>query len=98
MYLSVYLFFTISCEQALDFYSECSLGTVVSSLRYGENGMPVRKKSMRGKIMHSQFEGPEVRFFASDNNGAEDGKVWRWEIVRLDTENNCAVLMTYSGV
>ena len=71
MNLSNYLFFTTNCEQALDFYAECGLGRVVSAVRYGENGMPVRTESMRGKIMHARFEGPGVGFFASDNDDAE---------------------------
>jgi PhnB protein len=71
MILSNYLFFTTTCEQALDFYTECQLGTVVAMLRYGDNGMPVPSESMRGKVMHAQFEGPGVLFFASDNDDAE---------------------------
>jgi len=71
MNLANYLFFTTSCEQALDFYTKCGLGAVVATLRYGENGMPVRIESMRGKIMHAQFDGPGVHFFASDNDDAE---------------------------
>ena len=71
MQLSNYLFFTTACEQALDFYTRCGLGTVVVVLRHGEHGMLVRTESMRGKIMHAQFEGPGVRFFASDNDDAE---------------------------
>ncbi len=74
MYLSSYLFFTTICEQALNFYSECGLGSIVSILRYGENGMPVPTEPMRGKIMHAQFEGSGVRFFASDNEDAEPMK------------------------
>ena len=71
MYLANYLFFTTSCEQALAFYTRCEMGKVVDVLRYGENEMPVHNEGMRGKIMHSQFEGPVVRFFASDNDDAE---------------------------
>jgi len=71
MMLSNYLFFTTTCEQALDFYTKCQLGTVVEILRYGENGMPVPNESMRGKVMHAQFEGQGVLFFASDNDDAE---------------------------
>ncbi|SDO29694.1 PhnB protein [Rhodoferax sp. OV413] len=71
MHLSNYLFFTTHCEPALQFYADCGLGAVVSTLRHGDNGMPVRAESMRGKIMHAQFEGPGVRFFASDNDDAE---------------------------
>jgi PhnB protein len=74
MYLSSYLFFTTTCEQALGFYTECGLGSVVSILRYGENGMAVPTEAMRGKIMHAQFEGLGVHFFASDNDDAEPMK------------------------
>ena len=40
-------------------------------VRHGENGMPVANEAMRGKIMHSRFEGPGVNFYASDNPDAE---------------------------
>ena len=33
--------------------------------------MPVQSEAMRGKIMHSQFSGPGVNFYASDNDDAE---------------------------
>jgi PhnB protein len=71
MQQSNYLFFTTACEQALDFYTQCGLGKVVDVLRYGDHGMPVRNEAMRGKIMHSKFEGPGVLFYASDNDDAE---------------------------
>jgi len=76
MQLSPYLFFTTTCEQTLDFYTQCGLGGIVETevLRYGENGMPVRNEAMRGKIMHAKFEGPNVLFFASDNDDAEPMK------------------------
>jgi PhnB protein len=69
--LSNYLFFTAACEQALAFYTECGFGKVVLAARHGDNGMPVRTEAMRGKIMHAEFQGPGVRFFASDNDDAE---------------------------
>jgi PhnB protein len=69
--LSNYLFFTTACEEALAFYAGCGLGNVVELLRYGQNGMPVKQESMRGKIMHAKFEGPGVLFYASDNDDAE---------------------------
>lgn len=71
MQLSNYLFFTTSCEQALAFYTQCGLGAAVFAVRHGQDGTPVRGESMRGKIMHAKFEGPGVRFFASDNDDAE---------------------------
>jgi len=74
MTLSNYLFFTTNCEAALNFYAKCGFGTIASVVRYGENGMPVRTESMRGKIMHAQFTGRGVNFFASDNGDAEPMK------------------------
>lgn len=71
MQLSNYLFFTTCCEDALRFYTECGLGTIQSIVRHGENGLPLRTEAMRGKIMHAQFSGPGVNFFASDNDDAE---------------------------
>ncbi|NYE27099.1 PhnB protein [Rhodanobacter sp. K2T2] len=71
MQLSNYLFFTVHCEEALQFYTECGIGKVVSMVRHGENGMPVRTEAMRGKIMHAQFTGQGVSLFASDNDDAE---------------------------
>jgi PhnB protein len=69
--LSNYLFFTTTCEEALDFYARCGLGRAVEVMRYGTNGMPVKNEAMRGKIMHSKFQGPGVLFYASDNDDAE---------------------------
>ena len=71
MQLSNYLFFTMACEPALDFYTQCGLGKVVEVLRYGSGDMPLKNESMRGEIMHARFEGPGVLFYASDNNDAE---------------------------
>ncbi|WP_394834326.1 glyoxalase/bleomycin resistance/extradiol dioxygenase family protein [Pendulispora rubella] len=71
MTLSNYLFFTTTCEEALRFYAECGFGSITTLVRHGDNGMPVRTESMRGKIMHAQFTGPGVSFFASDNDDAE---------------------------
>ena len=71
MQLSNYLFFTVECEQALEFYTTCGLGRVTAMLRYGADGMPSGSEAMRGKIMHARFEGPGVLFYASDNDDAE---------------------------
>lgn len=74
MRLSPYLFFTTQCEDALLFYQTCGIGKMTVLLRYGDNAMPVRTESFRGKIMHSRFEGPGILFFASDNDDAEPMK------------------------
>ena len=67
MQLSNYLFFTTTCEQALAFYEQCGLGRTTLVVRHG----PGASLAMRGKIMHSRFEGPGVLFYASDNDDAE---------------------------
>lgn len=74
MQLSACLFFTTRCEQVLAFYESCGIGKTTDVLRWGENDMPVRTESMRGKILHARFEGPGVLFFASDNDDAEPMK------------------------
>jgi PhnB protein len=74
MYLSTYLFFTTTCEQALEFYTACDLGRIVNVVKYGDGGASVANPMMLGKIMHARFEGPGVNFFASDNDDAETMK------------------------
>jgi len=74
MQLSPSLFFTTNCEPALAFYEQCGLGRATVLLRWGDNGMPVRTQAMRGKVLHARFEGPDVRFHASDNDDAEPMK------------------------
>jgi PhnB protein len=70
MQLSNYLFFTTTCEEALAFYTRCGLGKVTEVKRWGADGPPPTE-AMRGKIMHARFEGPGIRFYASDNHDAE---------------------------
>lgn len=65
MQLANYLFFTSNCEQALAFYAQCGLGRVVEMKRHGAD------TAMHGRVMHAKFEGPGVRFYASDNDDAE---------------------------
>jgi PhnB protein len=71
MRLSNYLFFTTTCEEALAFYTRCGLGRVTQMARYGAGGSQAPTPAMQGKIMHARFEGPGVRFYASDNHDAE---------------------------
>ncbi len=71
MQLSNHLFFTTTCDEALDFYAQCGMGHVVEVLRYGVGGMPVKNEALRGKVMHAKFQGPGILFYASDNDDAE---------------------------
>ena len=43
--------------------------------RYGDGGMPVKNPAMRGRVMHTKFEGPGVLFFASDLAGFVNGQI-----------------------
>ncbi len=69
--LSNYLFFRRGCADALAFYTACGLGEVTQVVRHGDGGLPVHDEALRGQVMHARFEGPGVRFFASDNHDAE---------------------------
>lgn len=71
MQLANYLFFTTDCEEALAFYTACGLGRITELKRHGTDGVPVASEAMHGKILHAKFEGPGIRFFASDNHDAE---------------------------
>jgi PhnB protein len=71
MQLSNYLFFRTGCAPALDFYTRCGLGEVTVLVRHGDSGMPVASEEMRGQVMQSCFEGPGIKFYASDNHDAE---------------------------
>lgn len=71
MQMSNYLFFTTHCEAALAFYTACGLGEVTEIKRHGESGPSLKNAVMQGKVMHAKFEGPGIRFYASDNDDAE---------------------------
>jgi PhnB protein len=71
MLLANYLFFTTTCEAALDFYTQCGLGRVTEMKRYDLDGVAAPTAAMRGKIIHARFEGPGILFYASDNHDAE---------------------------
>ena len=95
MQLSNYLFFTTDCEPALALYTECGLGKIVTLVRHGANGMPVQSEAMRGKVMHSLFEGPGVRFFASDNDDAEP---MRGSAMMFDLDDRARTERLFAGL
>jgi PhnB protein len=70
-----YLYFKGACEAALRFYARCGLGEVVQLKRY--EGTPLAERdggAWRDKVLHSLFEGPGTRFFASDGADSEPMK------------------------
>jgi len=75
MRLTPYLYFRGSCEEALKFYEACGLGLIQLLRRYA--GTPVAERdggAWREKVLHSVFEGPGLRFCASDGADSEPMK------------------------
>ena len=64
-----------ACEAALEFYAACGLGSIRDLRRY--EGTPMEGRdggAWRGKILHSFFEGPSLRLYASDGPDSEPMK------------------------
>lgn len=75
MQFTPYLYFKGACESALKFYEACGLGTIRELRRY--EGTPMAERdggAWRDKVLHSLFEGPEVRLYASDGADSEPMK------------------------
>ncbi len=70
-----YLYFKGNCEAALQFYAACGLGKVVELRRYAGTPMESRDGgAWREKVLHSLFEGPHLRLYASDGSDSEPMK------------------------
>lgn len=75
MRMTPYLYFKGGCEDALTFYSDCSLGKIVDLRRYAGTPMEARDGgAWRDKVLHSLFEGEGLRFYASDGPDSEPMK------------------------
>jgi PhnB protein len=75
MQITPYLYFKGSCEAALKFYESCGLGQIKELRRY--EGSPMAERdggAWRNKVLHSLFEGPGIRLFASDGPDSEPMK------------------------
>lgn len=75
MQVTPYLYFKGACEDALKFYEACGLGAIRELRRY--EGTPIAERdggAWRDKILHSLFEGPGLRLFASDGADSEPMK------------------------
>jgi PhnB protein len=75
MRVTPYLYFKGSCEAALRFYEQCGLGGIKELKRY--EGTPMAERdggAWRDKVLHSLFEGPGIRLFASDGSDSEPMK------------------------
>ena len=70
-YLSPYLTFDGTCEEAMKFYQSC-MGGNLKMQRFGETPMPC-SDDMKQKIMHATLENDSLSFMASD--GQENRKV-----------------------
>src|SRR5580700_9239841 len=70
-----YLYFRGDCESALKFYEACGLGKIRDLRRYAGTPMAERDGgAWRDKVVHSLFEGPGIRLFASDGPDSEPMK------------------------
>ena len=75
MQVAPYLYFKGGCESALKFYEACGLGAIKEMRRYENTPLAERDgPQWRDKVLHSVFEGPGVRFFASDGPDSEPMK------------------------
>jgi PhnB protein len=86
MQIVPYLYFKGDCESALKFYEACGLGTIRDLRRY--QGTPMAERdggTWRDKVLHSLFEGPGLRLFASDGPDSEPMK-------------GCALYLEYGDV
>ncbi len=75
MQLTPYLYFKGCCEAALTHYERCGLGRIKELKRY--EGTPLAERdggAWRNKVLHSVFEGPNVRLCASDGADSEPMK------------------------
>lgn len=74
MRITPYLYFTGSCEAALQFYEQCGIGKIITLMRYEGTALAKVDPRWREKVMHSVFEGPGVRLCASDGPDSEPMK------------------------
>lgn len=75
MTLTAYLYFKGSCEAALQFYASCGLGDIVELRRYeGTAAVARHGVEWQTKVLHSVFEGPDLRLCASDGPDSEPMK------------------------
>jgi PhnB protein len=75
MQVTPYLYFKGSCESALQFYEACGLGKIGELRRY--EGTPMAERDGAAwceKVLHSVFEGPGLRLYASDGPDSEPMK------------------------
>jgi PhnB protein len=88
MQMTPYLYFKGDCESALKFYAACGLGEIRALRRY--EGTPLEARDgaeWRDKVLHSLFEGPGLRLYASDGPDSEPMKGCAILIENLDPES-----------
>jgi PhnB protein len=75
MKLTPHLYFKAGCEQALEHYVACGLGT-----------LRVLQKAGSGHVQHAELEGPGVRLYAGDTDDAEPMKGCALLLERTDVD------------
>ena len=92
MHMTPYLYFKGDCEAALGHYAACGLGEIAHLRRYEGTPMAEREGGVwRAKVLHSLFEGPGLRFFASDGPDSEPMKGCAL-LLEIDDENGAAAM------
>jgi|SRR5579863_2998765 len=75
MRLVPYLYFKGNCEEALKFYEGCGLGKMAVLNRYAGTPMVERLgDEWAQKVLHSEFVGDTLRFYASEGPDSEPMK------------------------
>jgi PhnB protein len=86
MRMTPYLYFKGGCEDALTFYADCGLGKIVELRRYAGTPMEARAGgAWRDRVLHSLFEGDQLRFYASDG---PDSEPMKGSALLIETENS----------
>ena len=75
MRFTPYLYFKGDCEAALTHYAACGLGEIKELRRYANSTAAERDGGFwREKVLHSVFEGPNLRLCGSDGADSEPMK------------------------
>lgn len=98
MQFTPYLYFKGACETALKFYEACGLGAIWELRRYEGTPMAEREGgAWRDKVLHSVFEGPGLRLYASDGPDSEPMKGCALLIEDDDADRAKALLAALSA-
>ena len=70
MSMIIYLMFNGNAEEAMNFYTTATGGSIESLQRYGESPMPV-EEHQKGKVLHAIFHVHGTKMMCSDGDGKQ---------------------------